>query len=179
MKRVLEPTQFFALPDGTEVAPVVNPWDLNALGLSLDCLPGTSVAMGRIAAGTATQPHLHPLVTQLTWLLEGRLRVRMKGARDAAPYELDLVAGQGALTEPMTFLQLVNPDAARIARVLYVATPAYVYLPGVDGYDDAVVLEQTWDELAKAGFPTDIAGDLDVTRARRARAMDRIRAARA
>jgi hypothetical protein len=178
MERIFQPTQFFALPDGTEVAPLVNPWDRNASGVPHDCFAGASVALGQIAPGAASSPHLHPLVTQLTWLLEGALRVRMKGERDAAPYELDLTVGQGALTEPMTFLQLVNRDAARPARVLYVVTPAYVYLPGVDGYDDAVVFDRTWDALARAGFPTDAVGRLDAVRARRARAMARMRAPR-
>ena len=179
MKRIFQPTQYFALPDGTGVAPVLNPWDGDADGLPLDCLPGVSLAAGKIAPGSSSKPHLHPLVTQVTWLIEGALRIRMKGARDAMPYELDLAAGQGVLTEPMTFLQLLNPDAMRAARVFYVVAPAFINLSGPAGYHDAIVFDRTWDELASAGFPTEAAGSLDAVRAQRARAIDRIRAMRA
>jgi hypothetical protein len=171
MNRVFEPVQFFPLPDGTRVAPVLNPWDFNARGLPPDALPGASLAVGEIPRGGASKPHLHPLVTQVTWLLEGMLRIRMKGPRDAAPYAIDLAAGQGVLTEPMTFFQLVNPHAAHVARMLYIVTPAYVYLPGENGYDDAVVFEESWEALAAAGFPAARAGSIDAIQARRARAL--------
>jgi len=81
------------------------------------------------------------------------------------------------LTEPMTFLQLVNPDALQAARVLYVVTPAYVYLPGENGYDDAVVFYASWDELARDGFSTLAISDRDAIRRQRASAQDRLRAA--
>jgi hypothetical protein len=168
MNRVFEPLQFFALPDGTRVAPVLNPWDVNACAPPSESLPGASIAVGEIAGGQASKPHLHPIVTQVTWVVDGALRVRMKGSRDPQPYELNVVAGSGILTEPMTFLQVVNADEARVARVLYVVTPAYVHLPGADGYDDAVVFDLSWEELTAVGFPT---GAIDLAEVARSRAM--------
>jgi hypothetical protein len=112
----------------------------------------------------------------VTWVLDGRLRVRMKEPSSADPYELEVGRGAGVLTEPMTFLQLVNPDALQAARVLYVVTPAYVYLPGENGYDDAVVFDASWDHLAREGFPTLAIADPDVIRLQRASAQDRLRA---
>jgi hypothetical protein len=172
MNQVFRPAEFFPLPDGTRVAPVLNPWDVNARLLPRDALPGASLAVGEIPGGGISKPHLHPIVSQVMWVLDGALQIRMKGVQDGSAYELHAPAGTGVLTEPMTFLQLVNPDPARIARVLYIVTPAYVYLPGEDGYDDALVFEQTWEQLAAEGFPTDRVGDLDTVRLRRAAAAD-------
>jgi glyoxylate utilization-related uncharacterized protein len=174
MNRVLRPAQFFALPDGTRVAPVLNPWDANACDLGEIPLSGASVAVGEIPSGGSSKPHLHPIVSQVTWVLEGALRIRMKGPQDPSGYELAAPAGSGVLTEPMTFFQLVNADSARTARVLYIVTPAYVYLPGEGGYEDAVALEQSWEQLAAAGFPTNQVGDLQALRRRRAAAVARM-----
>jgi hypothetical protein len=174
MKRVLEPDRFHPARDGTRVAPVLNPWDANAHSIALDAFAGASLAVGEILPGHASRPHLHPLVTQLTWVLDGRLHVRMKEPSAPEPYELDVGTGAGVLTEPMTFLQLVNADATRTARVLYVVTPAYVHLPGEDGYDDAVVFDASWDELARGGFSTRVIGDRDLIRRNRASAQDRL-----
>jgi hypothetical protein len=177
MKRLLEPVQFFPLRDGTRVALVLNPWDANAQGLAPDAFAGASLAVGEIPPLHASLPHLHPLVAQVTWVLDGRLRVRMKESSVQEPYELDVGRGAGVLTEPMTFLQLVNPDATYAARVLYVVTPAYVHLPGENGYDDAVVFDVSWDELARSGFSAEGIGERDAIRLQRAHALDRLRSA--
>jgi hypothetical protein len=174
MNRVFEPQQFFALPDRTQVAPVLNPWDVNACALPRELLPGASIAVGEIAAGQACKPHLHPIVTQVTWVLDGALQVRMKGARDPHAYELNVAAGSAILTEPMTFLQLVNADETRVARVLYIVTPAYVHLPGADGYDDAVVFDLSWEELTAADFSVAASDLLATARGRRATAVARL-----
>jgi hypothetical protein len=174
MNHVFRPAGFFPLPDGTRVAPVLNPWDANARGLPPAALPGASVAVGEIPGGGSSKPHLHPIVSQVTWVLEGTLRIRMKGPHDGGAYELELPAGAGVLTEPMTFLQLVNADTRRIARVLYIVTPAYIHLPGEGGYEDAVVFEQTWEQLVAEGFPAGRVGDLEATRRRRAAALEKL-----
>jgi hypothetical protein len=177
MNHVYRPAGFFPLPDGTRVAPVLNPWDANARGLPPAALPGASVAVGEIPGGGSSKPHLHPIVSQVTWVLHGALRVRMKGVGDAKAYELNVAAGAGVLTEPMTFLQLVNEDPGRVAYVLYIVTPAYIHLPGEGGYEDAVVFEQTWEQLAANGFPAGQVGDLEAIRRQRACAVERLRRA--
>lgn len=174
MQRIFQSKAMFPVADGTLVGPVLNSYDVNERGLPLEALPGASIATGEIAAGCASNPHLHPVVTQVTWLLAGALRVRMKHAHAAQPYELTLRRGQAVLTEPMTFLQLVNPHRTRVARVLYLATPAYVHLPGEGGYDDAIVFEQTWEKLVQDGFPQPRV-ESDEIRSKRAAAQDRIR----
>jgi hypothetical protein len=176
MNRLFTAERFFLVPDGTRVAPVFNPLDLNARELPIDLLQGASLALGEIAPGCASQPHLHPIVSQVTWVLEGELLVRMKGPGSGAAYELGVGRGEAVLTEPMTFIQLVNARHDAAARVLYVVTPAYVHAPGADGYDDAVVLSQTWEELAAAGFPLAWAPDPEAAASRRALALERIRA---
>jgi hypothetical protein len=107
MKRVLEPCRFFPVRDGTQIAPVLNSWDANAQARAVDTFAGASLAVGEIPPQCASRPHLHPLVAQVTWVLDGRLRVRMKEPSSPDPYELELGRGAGVLTEPMTFLQLV------------------------------------------------------------------------
>lgn len=175
MQHIFQPGQFFVVADGTSVAPLLNPFDANATGVPAELLGGASLAVGEIAPASVSQPHLHPLVSQVTWVLSGHLRARMRSA-DAAPYELDVAAGQAVLTEPMTFLQLANPDPQRPLRLLYVVTPAYVHSPGPDGYEDAVVFEGSWEELAREGFPLERIGDREAIGRRRASALDRLRA---
>jgi hypothetical protein len=178
MQRIFQGKAMFPVADGTLVGPVLNFYDLNERGLPPEVLPGASIATGEIPAGCASKPHLHPVVTQVTWLLAGALRVRMKDPHVVQPYELTLRSGQAVLTEPMTFLQLVNPHRTRVARLLYLVTPAYIHLPGEGGYDDAVVLEQTWEALIQSGFPLPRV-DPDAIRSQRARAQDRVRATKA
>jgi hypothetical protein len=60
--------------------------------------------------------------------------------------------------------------------VLYVVTPAYVYIPGEGGYDDAVVFEQSWEELTAAGFPIGAVDPVEVARTNRVNAVARLRA---
>ena len=174
MKRIFQCGPLFPIADGTSVSPVFNPWDINEGSLPLEAFEGASIAVGEIAAGGTSRPHLHPVVSQVTWLLEGALLVRMKNANTAEPYELVLEPGQAVLTEPMALLQLCNRSNARIARVMYAVTPAYVHVPGVDGYDDALVLDQSWESLARLGFQLpDI--DLGTVRSRREAAQASLR----
>jgi mannose-6-phosphate isomerase-like protein (cupin superfamily) len=173
MRRLFEAVQFFPVPDGTRVAPVLNPYDANAHSVRRDGLPGASLAVGELAPGCVSKPHLHPVVSQVTWVLEGAMLVRMKGPGDDQPYELQVSRGQGVLTEPMTFFQLVNPDPIQPARVLYVVSPAYVHLPEDDGYDDAVVFQETWEHLTARRFRVNGMDEVETARARRVRAMSR------
>jgi mannose-6-phosphate isomerase-like protein (cupin superfamily) len=178
MNRLFEAREFSSVADGTRVAPVFNAFDANSPALPPDAFGKASLALGEIRPGAASRPHLHPVVSQVTWVLEGSLLVRMKALSEAQDYELRVAAGQAVLTEPMTLLQLVNADRERTARTLYVVTPAYVSLPGADGYDDAVVLDQDWEFLAQSGFPMPQI-DGDAVKRRRLAALERLRAIRA
>jgi hypothetical protein len=178
MNRVFEAREFFPVPDGTRVAPVFSPFDINQSGLPPGAFEEASVAVGEIPPGVASRAHLHPVVSQVTLVLEGNLLVRMKGLGETQAYELAVAAGQAVLTEPMTLLQLINPDRQRTVRTLYVVTPAYVSLPGADGYDDAVVLDEDWETLVQARSPAPRI-DVDAVKQRRLAALARLHALKA
>lgn len=172
MKRLLRTGGFFRVPDGTWVAPLFNPLDtLSALPGCLDA--GFSVAVGRIGSRCRSAIHLMPHVAQLTLVLEGSLRVRMKGPHDSRPYTLRLGRWQAVLTRPGTFVQLAN-DGARACRVLYIVSPSYVFEWRARRlhYDDAVAVPGDWAALARRGWDP---GAPLPTRQARARAAARTR----
>jgi len=141
------------IPDGTLLSPLLNPKDSES-GLPFDLLDGFSLAAGVIDPGARSRVHLIPFSTQVTFVLAGSLAVKMKGPDDARPYTLSLKAGQAVLTEPGVFLQLINEGTER-CETLYIVSPAYVFEAhpgGEPSYDDSVVLDEDWDDLAKAGW---------------------------
>ncbi len=160
------------VPDGTRVSPFLNPTD-SASGLPAGMFEGASLAIGALAPGQRSRIHLHPLVTMVTWVIEGRLQIRMKDAGAPAPYLLSLEPEDAALTHPGTFVQLINPGETP-CRVLYVCSPGYVWLQGADGrmvYDDAQVFDDDWYALAARGYPLPAAADIEALRSERRRAI--------
>lgn len=142
LKRVFRPGAFVPAPDGTEVDAFLNPADDAGAG-PLPTIPeGLGVAAGRIRAGVTSAIHAHPVVTQVTYVVSGRLTVRMRDTDDPEPHELEAEAGEAFVTEPGTPLQLSN-DTDEDVRVLYVTSPAYVRVveDGRTVYDDAELLD--------------------------------------
>jgi hypothetical protein len=95
-----------------------------------------------------------PLVTQVTFVLQGSLEIRMKDATVDTPYSHHLSAHQAVLTRPGTFFQLINASDTP-CQVLYIVSPAYIFLLAPDGaliYDDAVVLDEDWQNLAASAW---------------------------
>jgi len=178
MNRVFRVEKMFPIPDDTLIAPVLNAWDVNERTLPISAFPGASMAVGEIRAGSASKVHLAPLVSQVAWVLHGTVRIRMKGPNDARSYTLEVEQAQGVLTEPLTFLQFINPDPVAAAQVLYIVAPAYVY-EGGSGYDDARVFDQSWEELERLGFPLESVGDVAAIADARRSAMERIRESKA
>lgn len=86
--------------------------------------------------------HVHPVVTQVTYVVSGRLTVRMRGPDDAEPNELVAEAGAAIVTEPGVPVQLAN-DTEEDIHVLYVTSPAYLSVrdDGRPVYDDAILLD--------------------------------------
>ena len=115
----------FKVPDGTYVFPFLNSNDaLSRLPQGL--LDSFSLAIGEIEAGVSSSIHVHPVVTQVTMVLEGRLEVRLKDDTAKAPYTVHLAQHQAALVRPRGFLQLIN--ASRFpCRTLYIVGPSYVF----------------------------------------------------
>lgn len=142
MKKVFAPPDFTRVPDGTLVAEL------------LRVEKGFSLTPGVIEPGTSSKIHLHPFVTQVTYVRSGRLIVWMRGPKDPKPYSLELESDQACLTEPGALLQLVNP-AYEPCQVLYIVSPPFLYEAGPAGnivYNDALVLDGSWEDLAKAKY---------------------------
>jgi mannose-6-phosphate isomerase-like protein (cupin superfamily) len=137
------------VPDGTKVFSLLNCRDSTS-GLPGNLLEDFSLAAGEIEAHGHSRIHVMPLVTQVTFVLQGELEAWMKEAEHPAPYSLRLKAEQAVLTRPGTFLQFRNHSRAP-CRVLYIVSPAYVFLKEGERvvYDDSVVLEEDWEELKK------------------------------
>ena len=140
------------VPDGTTLSPFLNCRDQGS-GLPFDLLDGISLAAATLPPGVRSRIHLMPFVTQVTFVRRGALRVRMKGPRDEAPYDLDVGENQAAITEPGAFLQLTN-EGHEPCEVLYIVTPAYLFefSEGQVVFDDSVVLEQDWPEIEADGW---------------------------
>ena len=99
MDRVFQASEFIRVADGTLVGPVIGPWDVNEDGPPLESLRGLGVAVGHIEPGVTSEIHVLPIVTQVTWVVSGRLTVKMKDAASPEPYENELCAGPGAAAE--------------------------------------------------------------------------------
>lgn len=137
------------VPDGTLVAPFLNCLDSTS-GLPPDLLTDFSIAVGTIEPGVRSKIHCMPLVNQVTFVLCGTLEVLMKDQSSAQPYHLQLNTEQAVLTQVGTFVQF-NNRAEKSCKVLYIVSPAYVFELAPDGtlrYDDAIVFDESWEELA-------------------------------
>ena len=142
MKRVFVSPDFFRVPDGTLVSEMLRVGE------------GFNLGLGVVEPATNSKIHLHPFVTQVTYVCSGRLVVWMCGPQDEKPYSLELLKDQACLTEPDTFFQLVNP-AYEPCQVLYIVSPPFLYEADSAGnivYNDALVLDGSWEDLAKAKY---------------------------
>ena len=149
MKRVFHPGNFFAVPDGTEVSAFLNATDSTIAEIPSGVLEGMSIAAGRIAARTRSKIHVHPTVTQVTYVLSGDLTVKMKDPGEAQRYVLEVATGSAVISEPGVLLQLCN-ETERSVEVLYIVTPSYVFETGEDGqviHDDSIQVAEDWAVL--------------------------------
>ena len=176
MNRIFAIGEGFPVPDGTTVHSILDAAALHhSAGVWLEQL---SVALGHIPPRTSSKIHLHPIVTQFTWVIAGELTVTMKDPDSDAPYSLDLTAEQAVITPPGTLFQLRNTRDAP-CRVLYVVSPAFLFEIGPGGevaYNDAVVLDLEWDELEAAGWSLPEHAAVDVALAQREKSRHRVRA---
>jgi len=152
MRKIFEIAAPFPVPDGTLISPFLNSKDTRS-GLPFDLLDEVSVAAGVIAPSTRSKIHVMLFVTQVTFVRRGKLEVWMKSGEDLEPYALHLKDDQAVLTRPGTFFQIVNNDAEP-CQVLYIVSPAYVseVLNGVEFYEDATVLDESWESLRAASW---------------------------
>ena len=149
MRNVLTIGAGFQVPDGTTVRSILDPQSSLREGKAV--IDDFSLALGEIPPLTVSRIHLHPIVTQLTWVVKGQLTVKMKEPVCDTPYTLELNAGEGALTRPDTFFQLFNSGSVP-CQALYFVTPAFIFETDEKGllvYSDAIVFEESWRELAE------------------------------
>ena len=153
MNRVFEPQGFFTVPDGTDVSPFLNATDIKQADVPWGVLGDMSIAAGRVGPGVCSAVHTHLVVTQVTYVVSGELTVRMKEDGANEFYDLALNPGQAVLTKPRTLLQLRNEGSAT-AAVLYIVSPSYVCEMDSNAvvYDDAVVVANSWEELAARAY---------------------------
>lgn len=168
--RVFSIERGIRVPDGTLVYPFLNSKDRTS-GLPWDLLDGLSVAAGEIEPSQSSKIHLMPVVSQVTFVLEGELEVRMKEPESPAPYTVRLKRHQAVLTKPYVFLQLINPSN-RPTRVLYMVSPPYLFAIDSAGkieYDDAIAFDQDWAGLEEANWrPEGVPDSAAAVRARTA-----------
>lgn len=138
LNRVFRPGGFVPAPDGTEVDAFLNPAD--ARTARLPGMPeGVGLAAGRIGPGVTSAIHVHPVVTQVTYVVAGELTVRMRESEGVAPLECAVGPGEAVVAEPGMPIQFANRTETAV-HVLYVTSPAYV-TSDEDGYDDAILLD--------------------------------------
>jgi mannose-6-phosphate isomerase-like protein (cupin superfamily) len=139
----------FKVPDGTIVHSILDPQLLKREGPKM--VGDLSLALGEIPPKTVSKIHIHPIVSQLTWVVSGNLKVKMKDHSMDKPYSLELKSEEAAFTEAGTFFQLINEDS-ETCRVLYIVSPAFLFELDKEGrvlYNDAVVFDEGWKDLPK------------------------------
>jgi hypothetical protein len=175
IERIFQATDGFLVPDGTHVFPFLNSNDVGS-GLPPGLLDDFSLAIGEIGGDSCSKIHVHPCVKQVTMVIEGRLDVRMRRDPMGEPVTIHLAQHQAVLTQPGDFLQLINRSRFS-CRVIYVVGPAYVFLINDDGqviYDDAVSLDESWEQLAEFDWKPPGLLEAKVARKRRDDALRRI-----
>lgn len=146
----IKPQNEMRLPDNTLLSSIFSNNDI-----SNDFMSKLSLAKGRIEPGISSKIHFHPVITQTTYVLSGKLKVIMKGMEDQLPYVVALNAGESIITEPFTFFQLVNESEAD-SEVLYIVNPAFIFEFNAKSctvdYNDAFVLDESWEELSEKNW---------------------------
>ncbi len=149
MNRVFSVAEPILLPDGTLLSEIVGPATFSRE--KIVAASDVSVALGLIRGSSASEIHIHPIVSQVTFVVSGSLKIKMKGPSDAHPYLVQLKARQSVLTQAGTFFQLIN-DTDSDCEALYIVGPPFVFETDSAGnvlYNDALVLGKDWEALAQ------------------------------
>jgi mannose-6-phosphate isomerase-like protein (cupin superfamily) len=141
------------VPDKTMVFPIIDPEQQRQSGLEI--FEPMSLAMGELEKGEVSSIHVHPIIAHVTWVLSGKLQVKMKDHEHQEAYTLDVDTNQAVLTKPGTFFQLIN-RGSDTCKILYQCAPAFVFDMDENGtvfYNDAIVLENyTWEKLQQLNW---------------------------
>lgn len=140
MPHVFQATNGLRVEDTTHVFPFLNSNDVHS-GLAPGLLDDFSLAIGEIEPRSRSKIHVHPLVTWVTMVLDGRLDVRLRDESTPDPETVRLAQHQATLVRPGGFIQLIN-DSVFLCRTLYVVAPAYAF--DVDAADCTTRTRSRW-----------------------------------
>ena len=174
MRHIFKIGEAIEVPDGTVVQSSVAPSQFGLDGLPM--MDQVSVAQGNLSPGICSNIHVHPIVQQVTWVLSGTLTVKMKDAENEHPYELEVVEQQAVVTHAGTLFQLLN-QSENHCQTLYIVAPAFVFETDASGdviYNDALVLNEGWDQLAVVGWRISTLQDLNTIRKNRQASLERL-----
>jgi len=176
MKQPYRAGPYIRVPDGTEVSPFLNATDISQSNVPWGSLGDMSIAAGRIQPGTSSWIHMHPVVTQVTYITSGNLIVWTKSPGEARN-RIETTVGDAIVSQPGSLIQYVNEKQC-VAEVLYIVQPSYVFEPGSEEsdepiYDDAILIAETWDDVTNE-FATQMKINLHEAAARRTEALRRI-----
>jgi len=152
MNRIFEPQELFTVPDGTLLSPFINSKD-SMSNLPFDLVDGFSIAYGVIKSRMSSKIVVHQYVDQVTYVLSGKLKMKIKGVTETESYTINIKQGQAVISAGGEFLQLINKTFDD-CQVLYIVSPAYIFLKENDVviYDDAISLDHSWEELDKLNW---------------------------
>ena len=132
--------------DGTRVSELVNLLRTPAVG------PGVAMAIGELGVAQCSAVHVHPKLTQITYVLLGTLTASTRERNQQRPTEITVKQGECMVTPAGVQLQLANHTAG-ITKVLYVTSPGYLHLVDANGrviFSDAIVLGADWEHTDPA-----------------------------
>jgi mannose-6-phosphate isomerase-like protein (cupin superfamily) len=150
-KRVFSIRDWIEIPDGTSVAPFFNPKDCTSK-LPWDLTDDFSISAGEIKHKSSIQTL--PLVTQVMFVLSGKISVVLKEAEQDAPITLSAEANEAVLMKPGSIFQLLNADKEP-CKVLYIVSPAYLFELDETGsvvYDDTFIVNESWSDLEQQNW---------------------------
>jgi mannose-6-phosphate isomerase-like protein (cupin superfamily) len=174
MKQLFKVEDGIKVPDGTMVHPIIGPRQMFEARIGM--FEHMSLVMGDLPPKTESGIHIHPICEHLTWVISGCLTVRMKDPSVEQPYTLEVSENQLVLTRAGTFFQLIN-HSDKPVKTLYGCAPAYVFELDADGnivYNDQIVPNKSWEELAKMNWQLPEMTDLALIRKNRAAALKRM-----
>lgn len=175
MNRIYKIENGIIVPDGTEVFEIIGPVQSAKAGLPI--VEEQSLAYGKLDPGEKSSVHVHPIISHLTWVVSGKLTVGMKDTASKEMYFMEVAPRETVLTQPGTFFQLLN-NGTEVCEVLYLVAPAFIFEVAPDGtilYNDQIVLDFGWDELARRGWTIPELADLEKIRRERDASMQRLK----
>ena len=158
---VFHPGSFVRAGDGTEVSAFLNPYDAQSGSAAHPAGQAMSMAAGRVGPGVRSTIHVHPALTQITYVTAGTLTVLTRAPDESGPSRFQVPAGAATVTEAGALLQLCNEEDQPV-EVLYVTCPAYILETAADGsirYEDALMLGEDWEAPGVCGWDTEAAAE--------------------